>query len=148
MCRWRHRVESKVGVRHVAYFAGRIGTAVQILLLSLGKPASVCVWGTKSRAHHIAAVYTLRIEFVRMGPALDDTPALQVRSVEARRRIELNREVNSRETVCPVVQFNEAEAAVGGKGPVTLASEHLFASNVNPRTTARWHMSSVIAVLR
>ena len=37
----RHQVGNRVGMRHVTYFAGRTGTAVQMLLLSPGISVSV-----------------------------------------------------------------------------------------------------------
>ena len=72
MCRGRHRVETRVGMRHVTYFADRTGTVVQMLLLTLGNSVSFCLSVTKFRARiHVAAVLS-ELHNARMAPALDD----------------------------------------------------------------------------
>ena len=85
MCHGRHRVENRVGMRHVAYFTDRPGIAVQMLLLSLGKrDLRDLSWVTKSRAHHFAAVLS-ELHNAHIAPALDGIPALQVRSAHGTR---------------------------------------------------------------
>ena len=92
-------------MRHGTYFTGRIGTVVQVLLLSLGNPALFCpVTKSRARLHFTAVLSKLHNE--RMATALEDFPNFQVRSVEGTRRIEFKRGVNSRETrVSPAVPF-------------------------------------------
>ena len=64
MCRGRHRVENRMGMRHTTYFADRTVIFVQIVPLCLGKVS----WVTKPRAHHSTAVLS-ELDNLRMTPA-------------------------------------------------------------------------------
>ena len=70
-----------MGLRHVTYFADRIGTMVQVFALSPGKFSFVCVRKPKKFTAALSKFH------VGMAPALDDLPAHQIRSVEGTRRI-------------------------------------------------------------
>ena len=86
MCPGRDRFENKVGMRHVTYFADRIGSVVQMLLPSLGKRELTCVsWVTKSRARSTLQLCSPKLNNVRMAPALGGFQAHQVRIVHGTR---------------------------------------------------------------
>ena len=157
MCRGRRRVENRVGMRHVTYFADRTGTTVQVFALSPGNSAwrvCLCLCVTISRARlHITAVLS-EMHNLRLAPALDDFPVLQIRSVEGTRRIVFKRGVNSREQFAAEVMSKTGKpgrsfcSEAKEKGPVALASEHLFTCNVSSRKTMRWRISSFRVILR
>ena len=58
-------------MRHVTYFADRIGAVVKMLILSLGKrDLRDLSWVTKSRAYYFVSVLS-KFHNARMTPALD-----------------------------------------------------------------------------
>ena len=56
--------------------------------------------------------------------------------------------MTSRRAVCPAVLCTRQKLPWEEKGPVALASEHLYTCNVSPRTTMGWRISSFRASLR
>ena len=119
----------------------------------------VCLWVTMSQ---------LTIFKCKWPRALDEFPPPQIRSVEGTRNIRfvpwsrvmtyndlIERAqklvvptLTSRKRLSRPFPLHEAEAAMGGKGPVALASENLYTNNSSPKTTMKWRISSFRAILR